>query len=259
MKRALHPAVWLVILALAAAAVVGFVLMTPRHAPEGSPDIAAKSQAFSEKVAAEKAAAEKAVLEATTVLAKPADGKALKVLYAGDSITEGYGATAPAQNFRELTLASIRQTVPADPTVAGKSGQTTAQATPAALAAAGPFDLLIVELGANDVINTPDTQAFRDAYQALISGLREKSPNAGLVCLGPWGDKKKADPYDVIVQGICEAAGGQFRTLGTYYNTEVNRWVKSVMPDGTKTDNFHPSDTGHAAIAKQALSAIRFS
>lgn len=260
-KRRLTVIAGLMALTLVTVAVVAAALLrSPDASHPRDGEMQAKADAFVKQVADEQAAEVRAALVARTVLVRPkAAGQALRVLYAGDSITAGYGATGAAKSFRELTLAALRKEGKVEPAVAGEPGQTTAEAAPAVSAAGEGFDLVVVELGTNDTIKTPSISTFTSDYRALIAEIRAKSPKAALICAGAWNEPKKANPYDAVIESTCKASGGQYRALNGFFTTEINRWVDGVMPDGTEIDNFHPSDTGHKAIAQQLMTAVRYS
>ncbi|MEO5317577.1 SGNH/GDSL hydrolase family protein [Arthrobacter sp. CC3] len=243
------------ILVLAAALVLTGCTQAP---PPAIPDIQAKADAFSRQVADEKAAAEKKHVEDTTVKVEYPSKSPLRVLFAGDSLTAGYATTAPALAFRELVAAELGKTGAVAQTVAGKPGQTTAEAAPEVAAAGADFNLVVVELGTNDVIKS-NPATFTTDYKALLASIRAKSPTAPMVCLGGWNSAAKAKAFDAVIESECTAAGGKYRVLSGKFVVEANRWANGLLPNGTKADNFHPSDKGHAVIAQQVMSAIRFS
>lgn len=228
-------------------------------APEPSvPDIQAKADAFSRQVADEKAAEVQKHLEDTTVKVAFPEGAPLRVLFAGDSLTAGYASTAPELAFREVVARELGKTGAVEQVVAGKPGQTAVEATPEVSRAGDDFGLVVVELGTNDVIKS-DPATFAADYKALIASIRATSPAAPMVCLGAWNSAAKAKAFDQVIETECAAAGGKYRDTSAKYVMEVNRWANGLMPDGTKADNFHPSDKGHAVLAQQVMSAIRFS
>ena len=178
----------------------------------------------------------------------------------GDWLTRGANATSPDKEFASLVKAGIRKNVPAEvSTIAQGSsggGLRVADITPQDPAAA--FDLVVIELGTNDAV-TPEIDAFNSDYDALLAAVRHASPNASLVCVGAWGSPKDTAAFDDMIKSKCAATKGQFRDTSSIFKDEKMRWPGGKMPDGTKVDNFHPSDAGHATIAKRILSAIRFS
>lgn len=219
-------------------------------APPSVHDIQAKADAFHAEVAAATAAEAKALKDKTTILVEPNKGRALRVLFAGDSVTAGVGASSDAQSYREHVLTDLRKYVQVEPIVAATAGATTAVVSPSAVAAGAGFDLVIVELGTNDMEQT-DPGKFKTDYATLIKQIREKSPKAGLVCAGLWQPTSTAKAFDASVTEACAAAGGQYRPLGGIFTTATNR--------ASSGDTFHPNDAGHLKIASQLLTALRYS
>lgn len=235
---------------LVLAGTLGYSVWSYTRPTEEVADIQAKADAFREQIAATNSAAEKAELDKTTFQVAPTPGQPYRVLFAGDSVTVGVGASSEKQGYREVILAELRKRGDIQPTVAATSGATTAEVAPAALAAGDAFDLLIVELGTNDMERT-DPAKFKADYTTLITGLRTKSPNAALVCAGLWQPTAAAKTFDEAVAQACDAAGGQYRPLGSIFVTATNRPGSG--------DTFHPNDAGHSKIASQMLTALRFS
>lgn len=253
-------ALLLVCLLVVTAVVVGFALFSPRAAESASPDVKANAEAFSKKIRDEKAAAERVVLERDTVPVIAA-GRPVEALVLGDSLARGSAASAPEFSYTALTDAALDKAAPANVTTiaSGSSGGgiRVADITPQIPSKA--FDLVVFELGTNDVI-TPNLAAFKAEYAELLAAVRAASPGASIVCLGPWGSPKDTEAFNAEVTAQCSAdAKARYRDLSALYASEKNRWVTGKMPDGTPVDNFHPNDAGHAAVAKQIASAIRFS
>lgn len=127
--------------------------------------------------------------------------------------------------------------------------------------AGSDFDVIVVEVGTNDVPTSEPTEAeaaaFRDSYTRFLAELRSQSPGAALACLGPWRNADSGSAFEESIDVTCNEQSGKFRALSQHYTAKGNRWHDGVMPDGTPTDNFHPSDLGHSYIASEVLSALR--
>lgn len=190
----------------------------------------------------------------------PGDGT-VDYLLVGDSLANGAAATSAPSSFRELIRAQLSSRGAMKSVLAGKAGQGVDLIAPQALAAGDGFDVIVVEVGTNDVKTSAPTheevEAFTISYREFLAALRAKSPGAALICLGPWRDAKVAAEYESTIEVACNEQSGKYRALSEHYKTAENRWRDGVMPDGTPVDNFHPSDEGHADIASEVLSALR--
>lgn len=211
--------------------------------------------------AAEEMATKQAEYDAASVEVPAPDDGVIDYLLVGDSIANGGAATVPERSFREVVASQLATRGPVETVLAGKAGQGVDLIAPQALAAGGGFDVIVVEVGTNDVKSSAPTAeevgAFTESYNSLVASLRDRSPSAALVCLGPWRAAKAGAGFETAVEAACVAQGGKYRPLSQHYTVKENRWREGVMPDGTPTDNFHPSDDGHADIASEVLSALR--
>lgn len=189
---------------------------------------------------------------------RPTD-RPLRVLFAGDSITVGAFATSDDRNFRGLVTAALSAGGPVKDTRIGDSGLTTAEVLPEVAGAGDGFDLVVVELGTNDVAESTPEQ-FAVDYPAMLDALRQRSPDALLVCAGPWGgpnDERRRD--EGIVAKACTERGGRFVGLVDLYADQANRYPETmVREDGVTVDDFHPNDAGHAAIARAILGVLAY-
>lgn len=248
------------------ALLLGVALLTgcssgpPPATPEAQAFLDSTEEREAQKVADELAAAQAAYDAISVDVPSPNDG-VIDYLLVGDSIANGGAATVPERSFRELVASQLAKRGPVETVLAGKAGQGVDLIAPQALAAGGGFDVIVVEVGTNDVKSSEPTAeevvAFTKSYNSLVASLRDRSPSAALVCLGPWRAASVGAGFEAAVEAACVAQGGKYRPLSQHYTVKENRWREGVMPDGTPTDNFHPSDDGHADIASEVLGALR--
>lgn len=173
----------------------------------------------------------------------------LRVLFVGDSLTNGYYATTRQQAFAEQVRAALSADGPVVSFTSATNGGTLSTVA-ATLVLPPRLDLAIVELGTNDRGRT-DIHRFTASYGRLVASIRAASPDAALVCVGAWttGSRPGDDSYDRAIEAQCEASGGRFASLAGI------RGAATVGPLGSPTfqgdrDSFHPNDAGHAAIAE---------
>ena len=183
-------------------------------------------------------------------------GRPLEVLFAGDSITTGSYTTSEGTAFRNVVTDALSAAGPVAPSTAGAFALTTQQVLPDVLDDDNAYDLVVVELGTNDVLDT-DLPTFRHQYPAFLSAVRERSPDAVLLCAGVWEDGVPSVVFDVVIRTACEQADGRFVALKPLYDDPANRGPAGELRyDGAVSDDFHPNDAGHAAIADALVSQL---
>jgi lysophospholipase L1-like esterase len=181
-------------------------------------------------------------------------GEPLRVTYVGDSLDAGLYATERKLGFHPLMVDAWRADGPVSDTPLNSLGGTTERALRNSDLPRGQ-QLIVVELGTNDVVRT-DHRAFRRDYGQLVDRLREASPEAGLLCVGPWRPRDTAERFDVIIKDICEGNGGVFRSLSDLYERSDLKGPSGEPTESGQSDSFHPNDLGHRAIADRLLGAV---
>lgn len=186
-------------------------------------------------------------------------GEPLRVLFAGDSITDGAFALDPGRDaFPALVEQRLSQDIAVSSKKIGYIGYTTAMVLPA-VAGAGPADLIVVELGTNDA-NHISLDTFRSDYPAMMAALRATSPDAAMVCTGTWHQGALARAMDQVIEAECTAHAGRYVDLDALFDDPANHGPAGAPRlDGTPIDWFHPNDAGHAGIAAAVLGALDLS
>lgn len=154
-------------------------------------------------------------------------------------------------------VANLEKSGPVEAATIGKSGRMVSEVEPEISGDAGGHDLLVVELGTNDVYkSTPD--AFSVDYPKFLDAVRKESPKAALVCAGVWKSGSPAGlSIDQVIEVECEQRGGRFVPLAAYYADPANQSKPGVTHwDGGVTDGNHPNDAGHRKIADALLSLV---
>jgi acyl-CoA thioesterase-1 len=117
-----------------------------------------------------------AAIALTTLALAPAWAQPVRILAFGDSLTAGAGIAAedslPAQLKRRLSADGFDVEV----VQGGVSGDTTTTGLARLdyMLGAGPFDIAIVELGANDMLNGHDPRATRANLDQILTVLQQK-------------------------------------------------------------------------------------
>lgn len=180
---------------------------------------------------------------------------AIGAVFLGDSLTYGLYASSEDAGYRPQVVSALSSIAPVNATRGGQTGNTVATVSASATI---PEDtgLVVLALGTNDVWNTPVTD-FAAQYQGLVSKVRESSPNAELVCLSVWANPDGARNYNPPISSACEAAGGTYVLISDLFDAEGTRGPSGVEAFGGVSDDFHPNDTGYAAIAQRVKEALQ--
>ncbi len=184
------------------------------------------------------------VLVLGTLAPDPARAEPLRVLAFGDSLTAGYmlpaNAAFPAQLERRLRADGFDAAV----VNAGVSGETTAAGLARADFALGEgADLVILELGANDMLRGDDpkvTSANLDKIVTKIEARKAAVLLAGMVASGNFGPDYKAR-FDAVFPDLAARRGLPFYP---FFLSGVAGDKALVLPDG-----LHPNVDGSARIA----------
>lgn len=183
------------------------------------------------------------------------------VMFVGDSITAGW-INDGADAYPILTIKGLYDHNNGNAwyqLIKGRSGAITA----GALLDLKTFNiqpqnvnLMVVELGTNDIVHmNPDS--FRTSYQELINYLLESSPDAQLVCLGPWRSAKdnfgygSTPAYESVIQNICKT-----NTYNTAIYLDLSSLYANPAYHNTTGDTFHPNNLGSQAIANEIVNAV---
>ena len=191
------------------------------------------------------------------VTAERTDGT-LQVLFAGDSLTGGLYASEQSKGFKWLMLDQLAAGGPVEEFNSALSGGTTVQVSEQYPVPSG-LDLAVVELGTNDLGNVVPLDEFRTSYAALIEKITAGSPDVALVCAGVWegnGGGPEGPTYDRVIEQACTDAGGVFVSLRTIYQQSDTIGPVGLPAYLGTSDDFHPNDAGHAAIAAALLERI---
>lgn len=181
-------------------------------------------------------------------------GEALRVTYIGDSLDAGLYATERLRGFHPLMVDAWRAGGPVSDTPLNSLGGTAERALGNSDLPTGQ-QLVVIELGTNDVTRT-DHHAFRHDYEQLVERLRVASPDAALLCVGPWRPREAARRFEVIIKDLCEARGGVFRSISDLAEDPDLKGPAGEATDFGPSDAFHPNDLGHRAIADRLLGAV---
>lgn len=187
-----------------------------------------------------------------------------RVWFIGDSLTAGYDAESAQASFPAVAaaaLAAMRPGSAANVLNANQYGGRVADGIRQALADLSFLpDLVVLQLGEND---RPWSLAFTAAYAILIEQLHREGRRPLVAACSVW-DPNADEDYALMsadIEGLVTAAGGVFVPLTAACEDPANRqagrdvsWLND--PEHTVSDDFHPNDAGHAAIARALVAAL---
>jgi acyl-CoA thioesterase-1 len=191
---------------------------------------------------------------ASSAAALPA-GPAKRIVAIGDSLFAGYGL-APGQSYPARLEAALRRGGMAATIVnAGVSGDTSGDirrriafvldAQPA------PPDLVLVELGGNDLLRGLPPAQVRENLDAILAELDKRGARVlvmGMLAPPNLGAEYRA-AFDPIYPAVAKAHGDAL----------VPFFLKAVMgkPDLIQADHVHPTAPGIEAIVAETLPAVQ--
>lgn len=189
------------------------------------------------------------VLAAGPALAQPARPRVVTIL--GDSITSGFGLPAAAALPNQLRLQLQKLGVPVQVRAAGVSGDTTAGGLARVdFSVRKDTDLVVVALGANDLLQGQDPKRTRANLDGIIRRL-------------------KARKVGVVLAGIAapvEIGGGYARDFNAIWPALARAHGVPLYPnliDGVarnpslnQPDGIHPNAKGAAVIAARLAPVV---
>lgn len=180
------------------------------------------------------------------VVAQTADLPAPVVLFLGTSLTAGYGLE-PEQSYPALIQTRIDSAgLPYRVINAGVSGETSA----GALARTDwllrqPFDVLVLETGANDMLRGAELDSVRSNIQAIIDKVRAARPDTRIVLVGMIAPPNYGREYTERFREIYpEIAERNDLPLVPFLLEGVGGEARYNLPDGV-----HPNAEGQRRVA----------
>ncbi len=192
--------------------------------------------------------------------------------FIGDSLTAGLFASTQDKDFRQQFLQMLNARDPESGlsnSSTGLSGKTVGYMD--TYLTQNPDknptnqDLIVIELGTNDVAAQTDLTTFQNQYTSLLNQLVTNSPNALFMCLGVWDDRAPdtnagqtlgGSDYDMRIQSVCAQQRSVYVDITSLYKNMSYHGPQGVSTFSGTSDWFHPNDTGHAAIADLLLSSL---
>jgi acyl-CoA thioesterase-1 len=172
----------------------------------------------------------------------------LRILALGDSLTAGFGL-GPGQGFvPQLQKALNEKGIQAEVLDGGVSGDTTAGGLSRLdWALADKPDLVILELGANDMLRGTDPEETRANLDAMLAKL--KAAKARVLLAGMRAAPSLGADYALAFEAI-------YRDLAAKYDVPLySFFLEGVAADPklNQPDGLHPNEAGVAEIVRRIL------
>jgi acyl-CoA thioesterase-1 len=176
----------------------------------------------------------------------------LTVVAFGDSLTAGYLLPASQAFPPQLERRLAADGFPVRVVNAGVSGDTTADGLARLdYALAENPDLVILELGANDMLRGVDPKAARENLEKMLAAIKEKGAAillAGMKASGNYGDAYRAQ-FDAIYPGLASALS---LPLYPFFLDGLEKDPALLL----QKDGLHPTAEGVARIVAGVAPAV---
>jgi acyl-CoA thioesterase I len=183
----------------------------------------------------------------------PARAGRRQVVFAGTSITAGLGLDAE-NAYPRLVAAKIDSAgLPYDVVNAGVSGETTAGLLRRVdWLVQQPFDVMVIESGANDGLRALDVATARDNLRQVIERVRSANPEAAIVLA-----QMEAPP------NLGQRYTTEFREMYAELARDLGLVLMPFLLDGVagerglnQADGIHPNEEGARRIAENVWRAL---
>ena len=186
-------------------------------------------------------------------VAQEANANAPVVLFLGTSLTAGFGLD-PEQAYPALIQARIDSAgLPFRVVNAGVSGETSAGALRRTdWLLRQPFDVLVLETGANDMLRGADLDSVRSNIQAIIDKIRTERPDTRIVLAGMMAPPNLGEDYAERFRGLYpELAERNNLPLVPFLLEDVGGVSRLNLPDGV-----HPNVEGQKLVAENVWETL---
>ncbi len=184
--------------------------------------------------------------------AAPAGGAPV-VLFLGTSLTAGLGVD-PDDAYPALVQARVDSAgLPFRVVNAGSSGETSAGALRRLdWLMRQPFDVLVVETGANDMLRGAEPDSTRANLRRMIERVRAERPDTRIVLAGMMALPNLGREYGAEFQAIYPELAREYRLPLIPFLLEGVGGVPALnLPDGV-----HPNEQGHRRVAQTVWTAL---
>jgi acyl-CoA thioesterase-1 len=171
------------------------------------------------------------------------------LVFFGDSLTAGYGLESPdSESYPALIQDKITQEkLPWRVVNAGLSGDTTSGGlTRINWILRQPFDIIFIELGANDGLRGIATEVMASNLHTIIARIRTQQPHAIILLAGMQMPMNYGEPYRKACSDVFSSVA---RTEKVYFEPFLLEGVGGV-PELNQADGIHPNVDGAKLVAE---------
>jgi acyl-CoA thioesterase I len=177
------------------------------------------------------------------------------VMFLGTSLTDGYGLERedayPALIQQKIDSAGL----PWEVVNAGLSGEKSAGALQRVRSwlIRQPFDVLVIETGANDMLTGGNLDTMRANIQGIIDTVRAARPTARIVLAGMLAAPNLGERYVAQFNATYPALARENRlTFIPFLLDGV-----AARPDLNLADGIHPNEQGHRIVASTVWKTLQ--
>lgn len=193
-------------------------------------------------------------LLAVIVFASPAFADPVRIVALGDSLMAGYGLNAATESYpAQLQAALAKDGFDVRIDNAGISGDTTQgglQRLAKAIAGTPKPDLVLVALGANDMLRNVDPKVTEANLRSILRTLQEANIKTLLIGMkaGYWIDRSFASRFEAVYPRMADE-----------FDVELYPFFLEgvvLKPDLNLSDGFHPNAKGVALMVEQTKEIV---
>ncbi len=192
------------------------------------------------------------VFLALALLVPPAEGRTLKILALGSSLTQGYGLPPGTEFTTQLQAALKAGGVDAQVENAGVSGDTSSGGLSRLdWSLADHPDAAIVELGSNDMLRGVPPEVTEKNLRAILSRLQKE--HVAVLLTGMQAQRNLGADYVKAFDGI-------YPRLAKDYNVVFYPfWLDGVAlnPKLNQADGMHPNPAGEKIVVARMLPYVK--
>lgn len=182
-----------------------------------------------------------------------------RVMFIGDSLLGGLYASKESATWSAHVISTLKSEV-GDIEVVPAPRKDLPPGTPTSTSSFDlsriPDDLglAVVELGTNDSGGTVSLGLFAKQYSLILDRIRSTSPNSYILCLSPW---PPSSPYTTIIVSACTTRPRtSYVDISKFFDAPGMRGPAGQTTPFGLSDDFHPNDAGHRAIADSVNQAL---
>jgi acyl-CoA thioesterase-1 len=186
------------------------------------------------------------------LLATPAEGRTLKILALGSSLTQGYGLPPGTEFTVQLQAALKASGIDAQVDNAGVSGDTSSGGLSRLdWSLAGHPDAAIVELGSNDMLRGISPDITEKNLRAILATLQQQ--HVAVLFTGMQAQRNLGADYVKAFDGIYPKLAKEYKV--TFYPF----WLDGVAlnPKLNQADGMHPNPAGVKIIVARILPYVK--